>query len=89
MNEVERLIAKSVLRKLYSAGCWGKGHLLVDRLKSGIPSHLRGNVKEALTSLIKEGLVIVYGRTKHGVAVHLNIAKKEEIEQIVLKGAND
>ncbi len=79
------LIKKSIIRKLYSAGCWGKGHMLFNRLKSGLPAHLRGDVSSAVKNLVKDGLVIVYGRTKYGLAVYLSIGKKKEIEDIIDK----
>jgi len=75
MQEIE-LVKKAVIRKLYSAGCWGKGYMLVDRCKSGLPPHLRGIVSKAVKELVKQEIVCVYGRTKHGLAVYLNVTKK-------------
>jgi len=74
-------IRKTILRKMYSKGAWGKGHILFERLQSGIPSHLYGFVKDVLRDLAKEELVLVYGKTLHGDAYHLNISKKSEIEK--------
>ena len=76
------LISKTIIRKLYSANCWGKGHLLVDRFKHGLPGHFRGDVNPVVEDLIKKCIIIVYGRTKHGLAVYLNIKRKAEIEQM-------
>jgi hypothetical protein len=84
MQEIE-LVKKAVIRKLYSAGCWGKGHMLVGRFKSGLPGHFRGSVSKAVKELVKEGLVCVYGRTKHGLAVYLNVTKKERIDALIEK----
>ncbi|MBW3002196.1 hypothetical protein KY338_03495 [Candidatus Woesearchaeota archaeon] len=84
MQEIE-LVKKAVIRKLYSAGCWGKGHMLVDRFKSGLPPHFRGIVSKAVKELVKERLVCVYGRTKHGLAVYLNVTKKERIDALIEK----
>ncbi len=74
-------IRLTILRKLYSKGAWGRGHLLFERLQSGMPPHLYGFVKDVLNDLIKERLVVFYGKTLHGDAYHLNIAKKAEIEK--------
>lgn len=76
-------IRKTIVRKLYVKRAFRKGHMLLERLQSGIPSHLVGYVSLAVDNLVKEGIVIHYGRTKHGDAYQLNISKLDEIEQIV------
>jgi hypothetical protein len=76
-------IKKNIIKKLYSSQAFSKGHLLYERLTSSIPSHLTGFVKDVLKDLIKEDLVIYYGRTKHGDAYQLNIKKLKEIEDII------
>jgi len=38
-----------------------------------------------LDDLIKENLVIHYGRTKHGDAYQLNVQKLKEIEEIIFE----
>ena len=84
MNEL-KLVKKAIIKKLYSAGCWGRGHMLINRFKSGLPPHFRGAVSKAVKELVKAGMVCVYGKTKHGLAVSLNIARKKEIEAIIEK----
>jgi len=84
MHESE-LVKKAIIKKLYSAGCWGRGRMLIERFKSGLPAHFRGFVMHALKELVKDGLICVYGKTKHGLAVYLNIARKKEIEGIIEK----
>ena len=76
-------IKKNIIKKLYSKQAFSKGHLLYERLTSSVPSHLTGFVKDVLEDLIKEGLVLYYGRTKHGDAYQLNIKKLKEIEDII------
>lgn len=76
------IITKAIIRKLYSANCWGKGHMLVDRFKSGLPGHFKGDVNLVVEELVRKEIIIVYGRTKHGLAVYLNIQKKKEIEML-------
>ncbi|MBW2986135.1 hypothetical protein KY333_02080 [Candidatus Woesearchaeota archaeon] len=83
-NDVN-LVKRAIVKKLYSAGCWGKGHMLIERFKSGLPPHIRGEVTSAVKKLIKEKLIRAYGRTKHGLAFYLNISKKKEIEIIIEK----
>ncbi len=85
MNKVEYLkIKKNILKKLYSNQAFSKGHLLFERLQSGIPSHLQGFVKDVLDDLVKEELVVLYGKTKFGDAYQLNIGKLNEIEELIL-----
>lgn len=76
-------IRKNIVKKLYAYGAFAHGHLLLERLQSGVPSHLIGSVRQVLEDLIKEGLVLFYNRTKHGEAYQLNIKKLREIEAII------
>ena len=76
-------LRKNIIKKLYSKKAFIRGHLLYERLTSGIPSHLSGFVEEVLNDLIREELVIHYGKTKHGDAYQLNIRKLREIEEII------
>jgi len=76
-------IRRNIIKKLYAHHAFSKGHLLYERLQSGIPSHLLGYVKEVLNGLIKEELILFYGKTMHGDAYQLNIKKLKEIEDIL------
>lgn len=76
-------IRKNIVKKLYAYGAFSHGHLLLERLQSGIPSHLIGSVKDVLEDLVKEEIVLFYKRTKHGEAYQLNIKKLKEIEEII------
>ena len=76
-------IKKNIIKKLYSQQAFRHGHLLYERLQSGIPSHLEGFVKDVLEDLIKARIVIFYGKTKYGDAYQLNIKKLNEIEDLI------
>ena len=78
-------IKKNIIKRLYANKAFSKGHLLYERLTSGISPHLAGFVGQVLDELIKKGLVIYYGRTKHGDAYQLNINKLKEIEEIIFE----
>ena len=78
-------IKRNILKKLYSNQAFSKGHMLFERLQSGIPRHLSGNVKDVLSDLLKEELVLLYGKTKYGDAFQLNIKKQSEIERIIFE----
>lgn len=77
-------IKRNIIKKLYSNKAFSKGHLLYERLTSGVPSHLSGFVETVLNDLVKEELVLYYGRTKYGDAYQLNIKKLKEIEGIII-----
>ena len=76
-------IKKTILKKMYSSKTFRKGHLLIETLQSGIPPHLIGFVRFVLDDLIKQGIVVYYGKTGHGLAYQLNIQKLNEIEDII------
>ena len=57
--------------------------MLVERFKHGLPGHFKGDVNKVLKDLIKQELVVPYGKTKYGFAVYLNIKKIREIEEIM------
>lgn len=76
-------IKRNILKRLYANKAFSKGHLLYERLTSGIPPHLAGFVYQVLDNLVKEGLVIHYGRTKYGDAYQLNIQRLKGIEEII------
>jgi len=44
---------------------------------------LKGYIDDVLKELIKEELVIFYGKTKHGDAYQLNVKKLKEIEDLI------
>jgi hypothetical protein len=76
-------IIKNTLKRLYSNQAFSKGHLLYERLTSGIPPHLKGYVPDILDELVKKELVLFYGKTKYGKAYQLNIKKLKEIEGLI------
>ena len=76
-------IKKNIVKKLYTKQAFSKGHILFERLKGGIPPHLNGFIIDVLKDLMKEDIVLLYGKTKHGDAYQLNIKKLKEIEEII------
>lgn len=87
LSEEEYLkIKRTIIRKLYTNKAFRRGHLLFERLQSGIEPHLIGFVKEVLDDLMRQELVVHYGRTKYGDAYQLNPQKLKEIEEIIMGG---
>ncbi|VVC01673.1 Uncharacterised protein [uncultured archaeon] len=83
MNEELRAgIRKVLLRKLYTMGCWGNGHICESNLKKGFPPHLKGLVVEVADGLRKEGFLVVRP-SSHDRQCYLNFAKKGEIGKII------
>ena len=76
-------IERNILKKLYANKAYSKGHLLFERLTSSIPPHLSGFVEGVIKDLLKEELILFYGKTKYGDAYQLNIKKLKEIEEII------
>ncbi len=76
-------IKQSIVQKLYAHHAFAKGHLLYERLMSGTAIHLKGFVSDVLGDLMREEIVLLYGKTKYGDAYQLNISKLSEIETII------
>ena len=79
---------KNIVKKLYSKKAFSKGHSLYERLTTSIPPNLKGHVDGGhvdgvLKDLIKQEIVLHYGKTKHGDAYQLNVKKLKEIEDII------
>lgn len=78
LNETET----AVLKAMHSRLIYGNNHKRIDTIThSGFPSHLRGDVKKAIFSLIKKGYVIWYHKADN--SIQLNKEKFNEIEEIV------
>tara|TARA_Y100000310_G_scaffold336853_1_gene422468 strand:+ start:1383 stop:1658 length:276 start_codon:yes stop_codon:yes gene_type:complete len=77
-------IELAIIKKLFHYGCWGKGHLLIIRLKKGIPREDLQYVGKVLRELNKKEIVLVK-KTKHGDAVFLNKMKRKDIYEIISK----
>ncbi len=76
-------VKKHIIRKLYMKQAFSKGHLLYERLMHGIEKNLAGAVLPALEQLLREEIVVYYGRTKHDDAYQLNIQKLREIREML------
>lgn len=56
--------------KLHRNRCFGKGHMLVDNVVRGFPSHETNAVKKAVLALIRDGILVEHP-TRHGTAIHI------------------
>jgi len=74
----------SLLHKLWIHTCFGKGHMLVDNLVKGFPSHLKGHLKDDVESLVRKNS-LVKKPTRHGYAVYINVEHRMIIERELRK----
>ena len=74
-------ISKSLIRKLYKSGCWGKGSLYEDELKDGFPSEDKGKVLSVADALVKQRILGKKPK-KYGYKYYLNQERKDKIDQI-------
>lgn len=71
----------AVLKAMHSRLIYGKHHKKIDTIaRSGFPSHLRGEVKKFVSSLIKKGYIIWYHKADE--SIQLNKERFKEIEEI-------
>ena len=68
------------VKKLFHHGYIGGRHTDIENLGKGLPSHVKGDVKEAAKELIKEEILIPKP-TSYGLHVSLNSHRKEEIDK--------
>jgi hypothetical protein len=59
----------------------GGKHTDIDNLKKGVPKHARGDIDDAVKSLIKKGFIIK--PTSYGLHVSLNPNMMDEIKSVL------
>ncbi|MEK6899533.1 MAG: hypothetical protein AABX05_00255 [Nanoarchaeota archaeon] len=69
-----------IVKKLFHHGYVGGRHTDIENLKKGLPSHFKGDSKEAAKELIKEEILILK-QTSYGHHVSLNPRKRKEMEK--------
>lgn len=71
-----------IVKKLFYHGYIGGRHTDIENLKKGLPSHVRGDAKEIVKELMKEGILIPKP-TSYGLHVSLNPREKEKIKKYI------
>ena len=71
-------VSKAILRKLYYDNRIGKRHISLENLKTGFPSHLKGDVDKKLKRLVKDNLILQHP-TSYGPQFALNPQRLQEI----------
>jgi len=75
-------ISKTILRKLLYDNRIGNKHISLENLKTGFPSHAKGDVDKRLKKLVKENLVLQHP-TSYGPQFALNPRRVEEIIELL------
>jgi len=71
-------VSKAILRKLFYDNRIGKKHISLENLKTGFPSHLKGDIDKKLKKLVKENLILTHP-TSYGPQYALNPQRLNEI----------
>ncbi len=78
-------LERAVLQKMHSRKRWGKFHIRREKvIRSGFPSHLRGEVSKTIDILIKKGWIAYHDVSKG--AISLNPLFREQIITKIAEG---
>ncbi len=75
-------ISLFVLEKLYRNRIVGAKHISLENLRTGCPSHERGNIEKNLKKLVKANLVLQHP-TSYGIQYALNSQRLQDIMKIL------
>ncbi len=78
-------ISKAILRKLFYDNRIGGKHIALEDLKTGFPSHLKGDIDKKLKKLVKENLILKHP-TSYGPQYALNPQRLQEVIDILSNG---
>ena len=81
-------VSKAILRKLFYDNRIGAKHISLENLKTGFPSHLKGDVEKKLKKLVKENLVLKHP-TSYGIQYALNPKRLQEIIGTINENRNE
>lgn len=75
-------VSRAILRKLFYDNRIGAKHISLENLKTGFPSHLKGDVDKKLKKLVKDNLILQHP-TSYGPQYALNPHRLQEILDIL------
>ena len=75
-------ISKALLLKLFQDKRIGARHISLQNIKTGFPSHVKGDIDKKLKTLVKANLVLVHP-TSYGPQYALNPQRISEIIKIL------
>ena len=71
-------VSRAILRKLLYDNRIGAKHISAENLKTGFPSHLKGDVDKKLKKLVKENLILKHP-TSYGPQYALNPQRLQDV----------
>ena len=80
-------ISRTIVRKLFDLGCYGKGSVYLHVLQTGIPAHEREKVREVADALVKQKICLKKKKL-HGWKYFLNMDRYDKIMEIVKETGN-
>ncbi|MBS3106451.1 hypothetical protein J4419_02195 [Candidatus Woesearchaeota archaeon] len=80
---IERL-EQDLLERMWRKKLLGGNHMRVENLLASVPGHVKGDLKGALKSLLRQGYVVWYNRSKG--ALQLNGERLKEIKELLPHG---
>jgi hypothetical protein len=75
-------VSKAIPRKLFYDNRIGAKHISLENLKTGFPSHLKGDVDKKLKKLVKDNFVLQHP-TSYGMQFALNPQRLHDIIDIL------
>ena len=75
-------LVKKVVGKMVRRHLWGGKHTLLVNLQKGFPTHIQGEIKGVVRTLLKRN-IIIQKPTGYGLEVSLNPKMKKEIEDLI------
>lgn len=75
-------VSRSILRKLLYDNRIGARHISIENLKTGFPSHLKGDVDKRLKKMVRENLVLKHP-TSYGPQFALNPQRLRDIIEML------
>jgi hypothetical protein len=79
---IKQSVSTFILEKMYRNRIICGRHISLEDLRTGCPSHERGNIEKTLKKLVKENLVVQHP-TSYGMQYALNPQRIDEIMKIL------
>lgn len=80
-------ISRTAVRKLFDLGCFGKGSVYINVIKSGMPKEELDKVDEVLEALVKQKICLKK-KKEHGWKYYLNMERYDKIKEIIKETSN-
>lgn len=76
------IVSKKILTKMLADHRIGARHISLENLKTGFPSHVKGEVEKCLKNLVKKNLVLQHP-TSYGMQYALNPQSIQDVMRIL------